>query len=116
MEDELIELLSSFTYPVMRQGSLAEDDAYPSSFFTFWNTDSPDHSHYDNKDYGTSWTFQVYFYSDDPELTYSVIADARALLKANGWVVPSRGFDVYSDEPTHTGRGLEVYRLSIPTE
>lgn len=110
MEDNLIELLESLGYPVYRQGSLTKN-AYPDSFFTFWNVDSPDHSHYDNENYGTEWNFSVYFYSENPALTYSVLADARILLKQNGWIVPSQGFDVRSDKASHTGRGLTVFYL-----
>lgn len=113
MEDTLIELLSSLGYEVYRQGSFAEGDQYPESFFTFWQTDSPDHAHYDNNDFGTAWRFDVYFYSTDPALTYSVLSDARQLLKANKWIIPSKGYDVYSDEPTHTGRGMSVLYLEI---
>lgn len=111
MEDVLIGLLESLGYPVYRQGSITENEPYPDSFFTFWNNDSPDHAHYDNDNYGTEWNFNVYFYSTDPELTYSKLSDARILLKQNGWIVPSQGYDVRSDEPTHTGRGLTVFFL-----
>lgn len=111
MEDKLIELLSSLNYPVYRQGSFVDGQPYPESFFTFWNTDSPDHSHYDNADYATDWAFDVNFYSIDPELTYSVLANARILLKQNHWIVPSQGYDVYSDEPTHVGRGMQALFL-----
>ena len=34
MEDDLIEILSGFGFPVFRQGSLTDTDAYPDSFFT----------------------------------------------------------------------------------
>ena len=111
MEDYLIELLSSLGYPVYRQGSFDEDDPYPDSFFTFWNTFSPDHDHYDNKEYLTEWEYDVNFYSVDPELTYKVLADARIILKQHKWIVPSRGYDVYSDEATHTGRGMQAIFL-----
>lgn len=111
MEDKLIELLESLGYPVYRQGSFTEGQQYPESFFTFWNTGSPDHSHYDNDNYGSEWAYGVYFYSSDPELPYKMISDARILLKQNKWIVPSKGFDVASDEATHTGRGLEVFFL-----
>lgn len=111
MEDKLIELLESLGYPAYRQGSLTESQSYPDSFFTFWNNDSPDHSHYDNDNYGTEWNFNVNFYSIDPELTYSTLSDVRILLKQNHWIVPSKGFDVRSDEASHTGRGLTVFFL-----
>ena len=113
MEDSLIEILESFNYPVFRQGSLTEDTPYPESFFTFWNNDSPDHAHYDNKNYGTEWDFNIFFYSKDPALTYSVLGNARVALKQAGWVVPSHGYDVQSDEATHTGRAIQALYLQI---
>lgn len=111
MEDTLIGLLESLNYPVYRQGSFTEGQPYPKSFFTFWNNDSPDHAHYDNDTYATDWQFSIYFYSEDPETTYKTIDDARILLKQNGFIVPSKGFDVTSDEPTHTGRGVQVFYI-----
>lgn len=113
MEDKLIEILESFGYPVFRQGTLAEDEEYPDSFFTFWNNGSPDHSHYDNSEYGTEWFYDVNFYSNDPEKTYSVLLEAIVKLKSEKWIITSKGYDVASDEPTHTGRGVEVYYLSF---
>ena len=113
MDENLIALLETFGYPVYRQGSLSDTDIYPDSFFTFWNNDSPDHSHYDNTDYGTEWDFDVNFYSNNPDLTYSVLLEARTLLKENGWVIPEKGHDVMSDEPTHTGRGITALFLEI---
>lgn len=113
MEDNLLEILSSFGYPVYRQGSMSNDEKYPETFFTFWNTDSPDHAHYDDCNYGTSWEFDVNVYSSNPSLTYSVLADARAALKQAGWIIPGKGYDVASDEATHTGRGMNALYLQI---
>lgn len=113
MEDNLIEVLSSFGYPVYRQGSMSNDEIYPETFFTFWNNDSLDHSHYDNAEYGTEWDFDVNIYSSNPELTYSVLANARIALKAAGWIIPSKGYDVASDEATHTGRGINAIYLQV---
>lgn len=111
MEDALITILESFGYPVYRQGSMSNDAAYPDTFFTFWNNDSPDHSHYDNEEYGTDWDFNIYVFSNDPSLTYSLLAEARVALKEAGWICLGKGFDTASDEETHTGRGLEVLYL-----
>lgn len=113
MEDNLIEILQTFGYPVIRQGSIAEGSKYPDHFFTFWNNDSPDHAYYDNRDYGTAWEFDVNFYSVDPEKTYSVLSEARKKLKAEKWIIPGKGYDVLSDEETHTGRGMEAHYLEI---
>ena len=113
MEDKLIELLETFGYPVYRQGSLSNDATYPDSFFTFWNNQSPDHAFYDNTEYGTEWDFDVNFYSVDPDLTYSKLLEAKTLLKQNGWVVPGKGHDVMSDEPSHSGRGISALFLEV---
>ena len=111
MEDNLINILESFKVPVFRQGSMSNEAVYPSTFFTFWNNNSPNHAHYDNDEFGTAWDFSIFVYSDDPSTTYSLLSDARSALKAAGWITPSKGFDVPSDEATHTGRGLEVFYL-----
>lgn len=113
MEDKLIEILSTFGYPVYRQGSLSDDEAYPNDFFTYWNNDSSDHSHYNNSEYGTTWDFDVNFYSIDISRTYSTLAEARMKLKENKWIVPGKGYDVASDEPTHTGRGIRAFYLEV---
>ena len=81
MEDNLISILESFGYPVFRQGSLTGDEPYPDDFFTFWNNDSSDHSHYNNDEYGTTWDFDVNFYSTDPEKAYSILTEARKKIK-----------------------------------
>ena len=111
MEDALILILESFKYEVFRQGSMSDDDAYPETFITFWNNDSPDHSHYDNDNYGTAWDFDVNVYSTDPSVTYSLLSEIRSALKAQKWIPTSQGYDVASDEPTHTGRGINVLYL-----
>ena len=113
MVDHLIELLSSFGYPVIRQGSLAQDAEYDETFLTFWNTESPNHAHYDNTPYGTAWGFDVNVYSSDPTTTYNLLQQVRVRLQDAGWIVPGKGYDVASDEPTHTGRGMEVYYMDF---
>ena len=113
MEDELIEVLMTFGFPVRRQGSLLADETYPESFFTFWNNDSTDHAHYDNTEHGTEWDFDVNFYSTDPEQTYRVLADARQRLKERGFIISGKGYDVASDEVTHIGRGMNVLYLQL---
>lgn len=113
MEDKLIEILEDFNYPVYRQGSLAGQE-YPDDFFTFWNSDSPDHAHYDNADYGTEWSFSVNFYSNNPLHTYEVLGEAIIALKAAGFIADGKGYDVQSDEITHTGRGVGLKYLETP--
>lgn len=111
MVDKLIELLKTLGYPVIRQGSLAPDAAYPDTFFTFWNNTDEEHSAYDNDTAIANWNFSVNCYSTDPDKTYSLLDDARALLKSAGYVIITRGYDAPSDEITHTGRGMMVAYL-----
>lgn len=113
MEDALLQILDSFGYPVYRQGSMSDKVAYPETLITYWNNNSPDHSYYDDTDYGTDWSFNVYVYSSAASKVYSLIADIRTALKAAGWIVPSKGFDADSDEETHIGRGLECFYLEV---
>lgn len=108
MKELLISLLESFGFPVFLQGSLDESEAYPQSFFTFWNNDSYDNNHYDNDPISYTWNFDVNFYSTDPELVNTMLLNAKTLLKQNGFIITGKGYDVASDEPTHTGRGMNA--------
>ena len=112
MEDNLISILESFKYPVIRQGSLAPEEEYPSTFFTFWCNEEIEHSAYDNKTVNVDNSFDVNCYSVDPDVCYSLLAQARSTLKAAGWTIVTRAFDVASDEITHIGRGMVVVFLS----
>lgn len=108
MKTELISLLETFGYPVFLQGSLNKNDPYPESFFTFWNSTTDDGSHYNDDAINCIWDFSVNFYSSSPILVNAVLADAVTLLKSHGWIISGVGYDVTSDEPTHTGRGVDV--------
>ena len=111
MEDTLIQLLESLNYPVIRQGSLSPSQAYPDTFFTFWNTNEDGHRFYDNDTVSVVYQFRVSVYSSDPVLAYSALDAARRLLRQNGWIIAARGYDVPSDEITHIGRGMDVQYL-----
>lgn len=111
MEDKLIELLESFGYPVIRQGSLAEGESYPDDFFTFWNNNSNDGSHYDNEAASIIYDYDVNFYSNSPDHTYTKLRGAIKLLRSEGFIISGDGYDVASDEDTHTGRGINALYL-----
>ena len=108
MKEALINVLESFGYPVYLQGSLEKDEPYPESFFTFWNTETRDGSYYNDDAISYIWDFSVNFYSSNPTLVNTILADAIALLKSSGWIISGVGYDVPSDEATHTGRGVDV--------
>lgn len=109
MDDLLINTLESLGYPVFLQGSLNDDQVYPASFFTFWNTDAPAVSFYNNSESAIEWAYDVNFYSNDPELVNTKLLEAKKLLKQAGFICTGGGHSVMSDEITHTGRGIDVY-------
>lgn len=104
----LLNTLQSFDYPIYLQGSMAKDEAYPASFFTFWNNDTTDEAFFDNQETQTIWDFDLNFYSNDPTLVNTVLVSAKQKLKAVGFIPSGSGYDVLSDEPTHTGRGMNL--------
>lgn len=112
MEDKLIELLESLGVEVHRQGSLAENKPYPETFFTYWENDSYDLKHYDNKTFSVADAYTIYIYSKRPKTAYDLLTSAIALLKENGWIVSGRGYDVDSGTETHTGRAIDITYLS----
>lgn len=114
--DDLITLLESFKYEVTRQGSYSDLSEYPDTFITYWNPDTPEHSHYDNINYGMEWNIDIYIYSISVNTAYSLTKQVRELLIANGWTVPSAGFDIGSDSTAHVGRGLEVKKIIYEEE
>lgn len=108
MKDELITILKTFGYPVRLQGSFGAKEKYPDSFFTFWNNEVTDGNHYDNDAVSFIWDFTVYFFSTDPDKVNSTLVTLRKRLRAAGWIVDGLGYDTPTDEPTHTGRALDV--------
>lgn len=101
-------LTEAFDLPVILQGSLSIEDAYPDAFFTFWNNYSNDDAFFDNTESETIWNFDLNYYSNDPSSVNSVLLEAKQLLKAVGFIPDGSGHDVLSDEPTHTGRGMTL--------
>lgn len=104
----LIDTLSQFEYPVILQGSLSDETAYPDHFFTFFNNDSADGNFFDNNETITVWDFDLNIYSIDPTIVNSALVQAKPLLKAAGFIVDGKGYDVLSNNPTHTGRAINV--------
>lgn len=106
--ETLIEKLNTIGLPVFLQGSLSADTQYPDSFFTYWNNDTSDLNHYDNKSAGIVWDFDVNTYSSDPRVVLEKMDEAIHILRSAGFIISGSGHTVASDEPTHTGRGVNV--------
>lgn len=111
MKQKLIDILSTFGYPVFLQGSLNEDQAYPETFITFWADPVTDNGHYDNEPAAWDWDFSVMFYSSDPLLVNTKPEEIRKALKAAGFIPQNKGRDVPSDEPTHTGWAMDFFYI-----
>lgn len=96
-------------YPIHLQGSLLPNEPYPESFFTFWNNGSESDEFYSNKEGQIIHYFDLNFYSSklagDIE---DIFTSAIAALKDAGFIVSGNGFDVPSDESSHTGRGVDL--------
>lgn len=108
MEELLFKVLEETGYPYMLQGSLLPEEEYPDNFFTFWNNDSSDVNHYDNKAAAIAYDYDVNFYSVDQEKVYTVLRETIEKLKEKGFIISGDGYSVQSDEPTHDGRGVNV--------
>ena len=100
-------LKEAFGLPVILQGTLATGDEYP-SYFTYWNNDTAYAGFYDNEETRTDWDLDLNFYSTDPTEVNTKLLEAVSVLKDAGFTVPGVGYDVASDEVTHTGRGINI--------
>ena len=116
MVDLLIKNLKKIGYPIFLQGSILADEPYPDSFFTFWNNTTDSQSFYDNNESAIKWVYTIAFYSTNPITVNTVLLTAKQLLKKNGFIISGNGFDILSDEKTHTGRGLTVQYLQTKKE
>lgn len=113
IKTKLIEALEEFSYPIIQQGSVSSEAEYPESFFTFFNNSAEAIRFYDDDETQILWDFDLNFYSTDPIKVNSTLLDAKAVLRKAGFTVTGAGYDVLSDEPTHTGRGINVLYLQI---
>lgn len=109
MVDLLIETLASLGYPVKLQGSIAPDEPAPDHFFTYWNNAADGMSFYSDYEHAIDWQFSLNFYSVDPANVYSVLSDAKRLLKSTSFIVTGAGYSLASDDPSHTGRGIMIH-------
>ena len=107
-ETMLINTLTPLGYPIMLQGSLAENDSYPDNFFTYWIDDSEDSKHYDNETVRTNDYISLYFYSISPNNAFNSIKEAKKLLKKQGFIVSGNGYSAYSGKDSHVGRAIDL--------
>lgn len=114
MKQKLIDLLSTFGYPVSLQGSYEEGSELPEHFFTFWNYDT-DLKFYSNNVNKKIWYFNVYFYSTDPSLVNEVIERVGKLLRQNDFQVEG-DYDINSGVKSYTAREIDISYIEIIKE
>lgn len=108
MKQKLIDILDRHCpNNVYLQGTMNPDEKYPDEFLTFWTPSTDDAAHYDNVTAAVDWTFYVVYYSSDPAQVNTKPFAIAADLKAAGFMQRGRGYDILSDEKTHTGWAME---------
>lgn len=108
MWSKLEEVFEQIDLPYFRQGSYAEDDPLPTSFFTFWNADTPEQGFYDNEAHCAVWYWYIYFYTKDASLIYSKLNDFITIAKEKGFIMQGKGKDIASGEPDYLGRYVPI--------
>lgn len=115
MKQLILDTITEMGYPIYLQGSMSNDAVYPDTFFTFWNNSTESIRFYDNTETGCVWDFDLNVYSNDPSLVNSLLVTAKAELKKLGFIINGKGYDVLSDEETHTGRGINLLYIEKET-
>lgn len=109
MWSKLEEVFKKIDLPYSRQGSYEEGEELPESFFTFWNSETPEEGFYDDEAQRIEWYWYVYFYTSDPRLLYSKIEEFINIAKAEGFLVNNgKGNDLPSDIPNYSGRYVKL--------
>jgi hypothetical protein len=108
MKQKLIDILEKHCpNNVYLQGTMNPEEEYPADFVTFWTPSTDDAAHYDNAVAAVDWNFYVIYYSNDPKQVNQKPFEIAADLKAAGFVQQGKGYDILSDEPTHTGWAMD---------
>lgn len=100
---KLFELFEEIGLPYFRQGSMSDEDYQP-EFFTFWNIDTPQDSHYDNKLHRYHEYIQVGYYTNDAAKIYSVMDNFITKAKEKGFVIAGLPRDANADKDNYFGR------------
>lgn len=108
MTDTLCTILEDFKYPLFLHGTLDANTAYPDSFFTYWNFQTPEAAFYDDEPHRAVWGYHIYFYGTDRQTVESVIEQARSALKAAGFIPQGKSIEATSNRINYTGRMITV--------
>lgn len=106
---ELFNLFEEMGYRDLyfRQGTLSIE-MYPDSFFTFWNYDTPNLRHRDDRSKDYSINVMVYFYTKNANEIYSVMEEFITKAKEIGFIVEGKAYDTPVDKDNYFGRLVPV--------
>ena len=71
--NDLHDVLESFGLPVYLQGSMADNEPYPESFYTYYNNSTGGLTYYDNMEKSVVWDFDVSAYSANPDMAQQML-------------------------------------------
>lgn len=108
LEEIFNELEQEFNIPFSRQGSYAEDEEIPTSFYTFWNQNSSFEMNYNNKPNACNWDWIIFYYTKDASTLYTGLEKFIEKAIDKGFFVEGKGKDIACDEPDYVGRYLKI--------
>lgn len=94
--------------PYYRQGSLIDTDELPNQFLTFWNSETPQSSFYDNEPSRAIWTWEIYFYFKNPKLLYTLPNKFIEIARENNFILQEEARDIASGVQGYLGRYLTI--------
>jgi hypothetical protein len=108
MWSKLQEVLDYLALPYYRQDSLGDDDETPEAYYTFWNRNSSDLSHYDNEPHRFEWLWVIQSFTDDPNDIYDIMENLITAAEDKGFTADGRGKDIATASPTLFGREITL--------
>ena len=112
---KLFDLFAEIGLPYFRQGSMSDADYQP-SFFTFWNIDTQQDAHYDNRLTRFNEYIQVGFYTNDASKIYSVMDNFIERARSKGFVIVALPQDANADKDNYFGRVCYIRIIHIMKE
>lgn len=107
--EKIISIFEEIGLPYRRQGSYADYEQYPDSFFTYWNVLSPYVDFGDNETHTTTYDYMIYLYSKDELEIYTKMDLFINKAKSLGFIVSGKGQDIPTDDKAFVGRAIHIY-------
>ena len=103
----LSDIFDEIGLPKYRQGSLLKDSNTPSTFFTYWNLDTPYDDYGDNSNHTKVHQYYVYCYSNKRQ-EHDKLCEFIKLATSKGWKSNGDGQDIPCDYKNYIGRMVRI--------